>query len=67
MSTPSHEWLFRDDGRDFRTKMIEFIRKNFADLLGDDVRLLYAPGGLEILRKRTQEWLGDVKNAHAPA
>ena len=37
---------------DLRKKMIRYIRRHFSGLLGDDVRLLDLPNGLEILRKK---------------
>jgi len=57
MKAPDYAWLFAEDGMDFKGKMIEFIRKNFSDLLGDDAKLLDAPGGLDILRTLTQKRL----------
>ncbi|MHC5040031.1 MAG: hypothetical protein ACYTHM_22215 [Planctomycetota bacterium] len=66
MKTPDYTWLFKDDGRDFATKMKDFIRENFADLLGEDIALLDHPGGLEVLRARTRAWLLGFRDAPAP-
>lgn len=40
------------EGSDVRAEMIRYIRAHFADLLGEDVRLLDLPNGLEILSKK---------------
>lgn len=39
-------------GKDIREKMINFIRRHYADTLGDDVGLLDKPNGLELLHKK---------------
>ena len=48
-----------DDGQlalaeenDVRVEMIRYIRTHFSNLLGEDVRLLDLPNGLEILSKK---------------
>jgi hypothetical protein len=65
MAAPNYGWLFADDGRDFRAKMIAFIRENFADLLGDRIRLLDEPGGLEMLGALTRDMLKGTATARA--
>ena len=40
---------FLGSGSDFTRQMIEYIRKHFSDLLGEDVKLLDQPGGLEMI------------------
>lgn len=39
-------------GKDIREKMINFIRKHYADTLGSDLDLLDRPDGLERLHKK---------------
>ena len=36
----------------FKELMIEYIRENFADLLGDDVALLDHPYGLDLIQSK---------------
>jgi hypothetical protein len=38
--TPEFDPLFADDGVPFRTKMCEFIAREFADILGADAESL---------------------------
>ncbi len=40
------------DGGDVREKMINFIRRHFSDILGEDVKYLDTPGGLDILHSK---------------
>ncbi len=40
------------DGRTIRDKMIHFIKKYYADTLGDDLRLLDEPNGLDKLHRK---------------
>ena len=47
--TPEFDPMYADDGISFRAKMIEYIRREFADVLGPRVGLLDHEGGLEIL------------------
>ena len=47
--TPEFDPLFAEDGISFRTKMIEYIKREFADLLGPRIRLLQSDEGLETL------------------
>lgn len=47
--TPQFDPLFADDGTPFRTKMVRYIEREFADLLGDRRHLLRTPDGLDRL------------------
>jgi hypothetical protein len=47
--TPEFDPVFADDGVPFRTKMIEYIRRELADLLGPHIGLLEAKNGLDLL------------------
>jgi len=44
-------FLFLND-EDARRKMTAYIREHFSDLLGEDVRLLSLPNGLDIIQSR---------------
>ena len=41
----------KDDGA-FTLRMVDYIKANFAEVLGSDVDLLDSPNGLEILRTK---------------
>ena len=47
--TPEYDPMFADDGVPFRTKMIEYIKQEFSDLLGPRVGLLQTDDGLDRL------------------
>jgi hypothetical protein len=47
--TPEFDPLFAQDGVPFQTKMIEYIRREFSDLLGPRLGLLRSDQGLETL------------------
>jgi hypothetical protein len=47
--TPEFDPLFAEDGISFRTKMIEYIKREFADVLGPRIGLLRSDEGLETL------------------
>ena len=47
--TPEFDALFAEDGISFRTKMIEYIKREFADVLGPRIGLLRSDEGLETL------------------
>jgi hypothetical protein len=47
--TSDYDPLFADDGVPFRTKMMQYIEREFADLLGSRRGLLKHAQGLEIL------------------
>ena len=51
--TAEFDPMFADDGISFRTKMIEYIEREFADLLGNRVGPLCSDQGLEILANAT--------------
>lgn len=38
-----------------RETMIEYIRENFSDVLGDRINLLDAPNGLELLHQEVRQ------------
>ncbi len=38
-----------EEVREFRRRMIEYIKTEFGEMLGDDVRWLEIPGGVEYL------------------
>ena len=40
---------FDNNNSEFQNEMKQFIRDNFSDILGDNVALLDAPGGLDTL------------------
>lgn len=52
----SEKFRFRD-AADSREKMTAYIRQNFAHILGDDVKLLNLPNGLEILQAKVRTQL----------
>jgi len=37
---------------EFRRQMVGYIKTHFADILGDDVKILDLPNGLDILSER---------------
>lgn len=45
------EGLYSGEG-DFRDRMIQYIRENFSELLGNDVELLDRPDGLDLIQAR---------------
>lgn len=47
--TAEYDPMFADDGKPFRTKMIQYIEREFSDLLGPQVGLLKTESGLELL------------------
>lgn len=47
--TPDFDPLFAEDGIPFQKKMIEYISREFADLLGPQLGLLQSEKGLEAL------------------
>jgi hypothetical protein len=47
--TPDFDPLYADDGVPFRAKMLDVIRREFADLLGPHAKLLKLPNGLDVL------------------
>jgi len=47
--TPEYDPMFARDGVPFRTKMIEYIKREFSDLLGPRVGLLEMDDGLDRL------------------
>ena len=46
--TPEFDPLFADDGVPFRTKMFDYIRREFADLVGPRLALLESEEGADI-------------------
>lgn len=59
MIIPTAEFdpLFADDGVPFQAKMIQYIRREFADVLGPETALLKMPGGLD--------QLSETRNSHS--
>lgn len=51
LPTPEFDPMFAEDGVPFRDKMIRYIQREFADLLGADVCLLDTEEGLETLSR----------------
>ena len=49
LPTPEYDPLFADDGEPFRAKMLRYIEREFADLLGDRRGLLHSEAGLNAL------------------
>jgi len=47
--TPDYDPMFADDGVPFRTKMIQYIKREFSDVLGPRIGLLDTDYGLDIL------------------
>lgn len=47
---------------EFRIRMIQHIKKTYQDILGDDIRLLDLPNGLDILQTRIQQRLFDASS-----
>jgi hypothetical protein len=45
--TPEYDPLFADDGVPFREKMVRYIRREYADLLGQDPELAHRIERLE--------------------
>ncbi len=46
-----------ESDEDARIKMTAYILENFSDLLGDEIKLLNLPNGLDILSSRIQDRL----------
>jgi hypothetical protein len=47
---------------EFRLRMIQHIKAAYKDLLGDDIKLLDLPNGLDIVQRRVQERLYQISN-----
>ena len=47
---------------EFRIRMIQHIKKTYKDLLGDDIRLLDLPNGLDILQAKVQQRLFEASD-----
>ena len=62
LPTPEYDPLFADDGVPFRTKMLRYIEREFADILGDRCSLLGSDRGLEQLA----ELVADQPNSASP-
>jgi hypothetical protein len=53
--TDSSYWQvlgFANGDAEFRAQMIGYIRSHFAQILGDDVRLLDLPNGLDLIKEK---------------
>ncbi len=44
----------------FKKAMIEWIKANFKDVLGDDVYLLDEPNGLDVLQQKIMKRINDL-------
>ena len=44
---------------EFRASMVQYIKTHFADVLGEDVKLLELDGGLELIRDKYMHILND--------
>jgi hypothetical protein len=62
--TPEFDPMFADDGIPLRTKMTQYIKREFGDLLGNHVGLLQTDQGLSVL---SEIYLNDGKNTSHPA
>jgi len=47
--TPEFDPMFADDGIPLRTRMIQYIKREFGDVLGSHVGLLHTEQGLSAL------------------
>lgn len=54
MMIPEDHELYSADGRSFQIKMIDYIRRHFGKVLGEDAKLLDEPDGLDRLAKITK-------------
>jgi hypothetical protein len=63
--TPDFDPLFADDGEPFRTKMLRYIEREFADLLGDRRGLLHSEAGLNALAQTFQDQAERRSRPHA--
>ncbi len=52
MIFPDEEHSFLDAEKDLRSQMVLYIKKHFADILGDDVKLLDRPDGLALIAEK---------------
>ena len=46
------EYMDCEEVREFRQRMIAYIRQEFGNMLGQDVELLDKPGGLQTLLQK---------------
>ncbi len=53
--TPDFDPMFADDGVPFQTKMLQYIRCEFSDMLGPNVALLETPRGLDQLSRTVSD------------
>jgi hypothetical protein len=51
LPTPEYDPMFANDGVPFRTKMVQYIEREFSDLLGSHTGLLRSEQGLAVLSK----------------
>ncbi len=52
MIFPDDDSSFLEAEKDLKSQMILYIRKNFTDILGDDVKLLDEPNGLALIAEK---------------
>ena len=65
LPTPEFDPLFADDGISFRTKMLDYIEQEFADILGDRRRLLQSQCGLDWLATQISNELSNSRSNEA--
>ena len=57
MILPKTELYNTKSDAEFRIKMIQHIKSAYKDILGDDIKLLDHPNGLEMLQAKVQKQL----------
>ena len=61
LPTPEFDPMFADDGIPFRSKMLDYIEQEFADILGDRRRLLHSQSGLDWLAQQVGSELSESR------
>lgn len=56
-------WFMFNNADESREVMGEYIRRRFANVIGDDIVLLDQPGGLDELQKKINERLSVLQKA----
>lgn len=49
------------DGTEYRSKVIEYMKRHFADVLGQDIFLLDIPGGLDVLQNLIRRKIDELR------
>jgi len=63
--TPEFDPLFAEDGVPFRTKMTQYMEREFGDLLGERSQLVHSDRGLEVLSTNIASQLQGNRSSHA--